>query len=101
MRIEFLYFEGCPSWGNAYFNLIQVLKEEGIKAEIEMIKVMDGEHAEKVKFLGSPSIRIDGEDIEGKVEEGYAMRCRIYQTPDGLHGWPSKDMIRRAVKNKI
>lgn len=93
MKIEFLYFNGCPSWEKAHDSLKEVLGEEGIKAKIEKIKVESNNDAEKAKFLGSPSIRINGKDIErDAILEDYSLRCRVYKTEEGFKGWPSKDM---------
>lgn len=61
MEIELLYFEGCPTYLTALKNLREVLKEEGTSGEVKMIMVGSEEEAEKLEFLGSPTIRIDGE----------------------------------------
>jgi len=92
-KIEFLYFEGCPSYKKALDNLKAVLAEEKIKAAVELIHVDSPEDAEKFGFYGSPSIRVDGVDLEGKRGE-YSYACRIYEI-DGLStGIPTKEYIR-------
>lgn len=63
MKIELLYFDGCPSWQTALKNLTQVLREEGITETINVREIENDEQAGHEKFLGSPSIRIDGYDL--------------------------------------
>jgi len=84
MKIEFLYFDGCPSYKIAFQYLNEVLEEENIgsesdyehRAEIEKIKVKSEEEAKRLKFLGSPSIRINGKDLDQNSQIYYRFRCR-------------------------
>jgi len=95
-KIEFLYFEGCPSYNKALENLKTVLVEENIEAAVELIHVDSPEDAEKFEFYGSPSIRVNGVDLEGKRGE-HSYSCRIYEI-DGLStGIPTKEFIREKL----
>lgn len=96
MKIQFYYFDGCPSHKPAYKNLEEVLLEKGISSEIESIRVNSTEDAERLKFKGSPSIRIDGKDIEGK-EEGYSYSCRVFEIEGGLTGVPTKEFLSEKI----
>ena len=80
--------------------LSEVLAERGIEAEIDDINVPDLERGERVKFAGSPSIRLDGVDIEPGYEDtgDYTPRCRVYQTRAGLHGVPEREWIDAAIE---
>lgn len=99
MRIELLWFDGCPSYQRARDMLDQVLREENITAQIEMIQVSDDADALAKKFLGSPTIRLNGVDPFAEPgQENYAMQCRVYRTSEGLKGTPTKEMLREAVK---
>lgn len=99
MRIELFWFDGCPSYLRARDILEQVLREENIAARIEMIQVSDDADALAKKFLGSPTIRLNGADPFAEPGQGnYAMQCRVYCTPEGLKGVPTKEMLRAAVK---
>jgi hypothetical protein len=95
MRIEVLYFEGCPNYLPAVDRLRNVLQQEGLPAEVAEIEVKDESGAKVLKFFGSPTIRVNGLDIESdcrNVEEtGFA--CRRYSG-----GLPSEQMIRTAIK---
>ena len=96
MKIELLYFEGCPNHETALINLKEVLSEAGINEEIEIINIEKPEDATKHRFLGSPSIRINDKDlviIEDESTE-YSMRCRRYKNGDSMEGFPSKELIK-------
>lgn len=99
MKIELLYFNGCPTYEIALQILNEVLKEEKIDAKIEMLKVKSNKEAKELKFLGSPTIRINGNDVERKAQESkdFGMRCRIYFYEGEIFGFPPKDMIRKAI----
>ena len=96
MKIELLYFEGCPNHEIALSNLKESLDDTDIKAEIIIIDVESPEDAIKYRFLGSPSIRINNKDLE-VIEDGsteYSMRCRRYKNGDTMEGFPSKELIK-------
>jgi len=98
MKIELLYFEGCPSWRKAEENLKTVLDELGITDPVGHVRVETPEEAERLSFPGSPTIRIDGADIEAGAGEGkrFSLACRIYREGQEAYGWPSVRMIREA-----
>ena len=99
MRIELFYFDGCPSYLRALENLKEALRLEGIDEEAAMIQVDSAEHAKAKRFIGSPTIRIDGTDIEGPEaeEKGYGFGCRIYSYDGRSSGWPLVEAIRLAL----
>ena len=100
MRIELLYFDGCPSYQTAEKLLREAVSEEDVSADIEMIRIADEANAQRLKFLGSPTIRFDGIDPFARGEAGYGMECRVFATPEGLKGWPTKAMLKAALKRK-
>src|SRR6516165_12543613 len=77
MKIEILYFDGCPNRRPAVEALREVLREEGVSAEIVEVNVGDASMAHKLKFLGSPTIRVNGLDVEQEMREArdYGMMC--------------------------
>ncbi len=103
MKIELLWFDGCPHHEAARWLLRDVLRQRGVHDEIEFIEVPDLETGERTKFPGSPTIRIDGNDIEpGFADDGeYAPRCRVYATPRGLTGEPERRWIEEAVERAL
>ncbi len=100
MKIELLYFEGCPTHEQAEKLLREVLEEENIDVKIEKILVKNEEKAEELKFIGSPTIRINSKDIDPTAEQrkNYSLTCRIYLTEEGAKGWPSKNMVKKALE---
>lgn len=98
MKIEILYLPGCPNYPPALDRLKRVLRQNGAVAEISEIEVKDADAARAVGFFGSPTIRIDGLDIDPEsrniTETGLA--CRRY-----VDGLPSEAMIDRALKHAM
>lgn len=103
MKIELLYFDGCPSYEHALRNLREVVAEEGLDASVELIKVTSAEEAERLRFLGSPTVQIDGVDLEGPeaASTGVGFGCRVYEDGGQMRGWPSKEQIRAALKGRF
>ena len=97
MKIELLYFDGCPSWRSGLQNLHSALKANGLDASVELVQVMDNDNAARKKFIGSPSFRINGVDLWDEEREVYSMSCRVYATPEGIKGSPSVSMLREAL----
>ncbi len=104
MRIEFLYWRECPSHEAALARLHEVLKEEGLTPPIKVIEVGTEQDAVRWRFLGSPTIRIDGGDIAVPPDgtDQFGLTCRVYRTDDGrISPLPSKETMRRAVKDAV
>jgi hypothetical protein len=100
-RIAFLYWEECQSHDEAFTRLRKVLREDRIDAEIELIKVRSDEEAKQLRFTGSPTILVDGIDIQQPTTTHYALSCRAYQLEDGrISPLPSEVMIRTALKSE-
>ena len=102
LRVSFLYYEECPSHDLALERLREVMAEEGLPGEVEVIKVETEEQAHELRFVGSPTIRVDGQDIDPPSDSRYALTCRSYRLADGrISPLPSKDMIRRALRSPV
>lgn len=96
MRVEVLYFDGCPTYVAAARTLREVLAE--LEADVELVAVNTDEEAQRLRFPGSPTIRVDGGDLFPVPERGvWALGCRTYATPEGLKGHPTREMIRDAL----
>ena len=106
-RVELLWWEGCPSWGRALQELRQAMQELGLDpSAIALREVPTDREAERRAFVGSPTIRIDGHDVQPPGgEEPVGLTCRIYRLRDGrvsptpdpadLH-----DALRRALEDR-
>ena len=100
IKIEFLYFEGCPNFQPALEQLERILKEEGVGSSVEMINVTSEEMAKKFRFLGSPSIRISEKEIEGGGGES-GMKCRVYKEQGKISNIPSDNLIRTCLRKNL
>lgn len=101
MKLEFLYFDGCPNHRHTLEILKEVLEEENLYSEIYLVNVDSEEKAKELHFLGSPTIRINGIDIEKESRSltDFGMKCRIYVIEGKIIGVPSKEMIRDAIRD--
>lgn len=97
MKIELLYFDGCPSWETALQNLKTACALEGVTAPVELVEIRDDDEAAARRFLGSPSILVDGQDLWPAQRKAYYMSCRMYRTPEGMRGWPTVEMLRERL----
>src|SRR5262245_12478111 len=92
MKVEVLYVPGCANHEEAVQRVRKVLAAQGMQADLCEIAVNSEEQARQLKFPGSPTIRINGEDIEPSNNVGLA--CRLYSN---LTGVPSEDSVRSAL----
>jgi len=100
MKVEVFYFRGCPNHGLALQRVKEILKEEGVEADVVAINVPDLASALALRFLGSPTIQIDGLDVEPSARSShhFGMTCRTYLDNGRRHGLPSCDAIRAAIR---
>jgi hypothetical protein len=100
MTIELLYWEECPSYPEARQLLADVLAARGLDADVRMREVTTQEEAEALRFPGSPTIRIDGRDVDPKGAAARpALTCRIYNLPDGrVSPVPSREQLEEALR---
>jgi hypothetical protein len=100
MTVELLWWEGCPSHPDALAELERILREEGVEAEVKRVEIEDDEQARRERFPGSPTIRINGEDVvpPGDVEP-FSLTCRVYRMRDGrVSAVPDPEDVRDAVR---
>lgn len=101
MKIEVLAFEGCPNASKTHELVRTALRLEAVKADIEPVNIDSIEAAQKFGFLGSPSVRVNGEDVEAVASAGrpsYGLMCRVYNGATGPTGSPPLEMIRASIR---
>lgn len=103
MKIAFIWFDDCANHQLARRLLQEVLEERGVKDAVDDLNATSQPVAEEYRFPGSPTIRIDGEDVEpGFVDPGdYTPRCRLYPTASGSDGLPQRRWIEEAVDRAV
>lgn len=97
--IEFFFWDGCPSAPRALELLTTQMEELGIpQDELREIEIFTHEDAERERFIGSPTIRIDGVDISDPGDTMYGLECRLYYHRDGRPSpLPDADDLKEAL----
>jgi hypothetical protein len=98
VKIEVLYVAECPSHPAAVRMVKNVLAVEGVVTEVQEVLVRDEGMASELRFLGSPTIRVNGRDVAGETRnaQSFALSCRLYPGSKQV-GLPPIEMVRRAV----
>jgi hypothetical protein len=98
--VEVLYAKGCPNREPALALVRRVARELQIDPEIRLIEVSTGAAAKRLRFLGSPTIRVDGQDVDPTAEAQtmYALGCRLFAGQTGLTGTPDPALIGKALR---
>jgi len=99
VKIELLYFDGCPHYEAFLPHLRDLLEREGVADDVRLVRVDSVEDAERKRFLGSPTLRVNGSDVEpGAAERSdFGLKCRLYRTDDGVSGVPEDEWVLRAL----
>lgn len=100
MRVEFLFWSGCPSHPSALADLRAAMEQEGLDPEQVFVRQMSTEEqAAGAGFVGSPTIRIDGRDVQPTGNEPTGLTCRVYRRRDGRYS-PNPDPadVRDALR---
>jgi len=99
MKVEVLYFDGCPNHETLLPHLRALLLAAGADVAIELVCVEDTDAAERERFLGSPTVRVDGEDVEPGADKrtNFGITCRLYATPEGLRATPADEWVLAAL----
>src|SRR5262245_52690322 len=98
--VEILYFDGCPHASTAADLVRAIIREAGTPADVREVPVATEEDAQRMRFLGSPTVRVNGRDVDPEAEgrADYGMQCRVYATGDGFDGLPPAEWIRDALR---
>lgn len=98
--VELLWFDGCPKHDAARRLLREVIAEVAPGTRIQDIDASDQVVAERLRFPGSPTIRVNGRDVDPAYRDpgDYTPRCRVFHTPDGLRGVPGRAWIVAALE---
>jgi hypothetical protein len=100
-KIEFLWWRECPSWERALADLRAAMREAGLDPEaIDLSEIDTDEGAERTSFPGSPTIRVNGSDVQPPLEgEPAGLTCRVYRRRDGsVSPLPDPEDVRDALR---
>jgi hypothetical protein len=95
MRVEVLYFDGCPGFAELMPRLRALVGDQVIS--LRTITTRDA--AQAAQFLGSPTVRVDGIDVEPAAASrtDFGLKCRLYATADGLRHAPDDATLKTAL----
>ena len=97
MQVVLRYFDGCPNWETARERLEEALHTIGVSTEVRLEQVTSQEQAERLRFVGSPTILVDGRDPFPAGDEGFGLTCRVYWSDAGASGSPTVGQLVEAL----
>lgn len=99
MKVEILYFDGCPSYAALMPRLRELMGRAGVDAPVELNRVESVEVAERERFLGSPTLRIENQDVDPAARErtDFGLKCRLYPSADGLRATIPDELMLAAL----
>lgn len=96
MKIEVLYVPNCPNHALALERLREILPADSFQKHVNEVLVSDAAMAQSLKFPGSPTIRINGQDVEPQNEQAsFGLMCRLYSDGSGV---PSQQKLCAAIE---
>lgn len=100
--VEILTFDGCPNRAAVLELVAKVVARESVNADVRVVDVPDLGAARRLRFLGSPTIRVGGSDIEPGADDRteFVHGCRVYRTEAGLSGRPSEQWLVEALAQR-
>lgn len=95
MTVEILYFDRCPNHETLLPHVRELMSRAGVAETIELRRVEDDAAAQRERFLGSPTVRVNGRDVEpgADARTDFGLKCRLYRTPEGLRGSPLDEWL--------
>jgi hypothetical protein len=97
VKVELLFFDGCPAYEELLPSLQQLAAAAG--ASVELRRVETPEQADALRFVGSPTVRVDGRDVESGADtrSDYGLKCRLYRDASEAHSRVPPDTLLRAA----
>jgi hypothetical protein len=101
--VELLWWEGCPSTEDALGMLREEMTAAGLDAQaVDVREVSTDADARREEFVGSPTIRVDGRDVQPVPDEPLGLSCRVYRLADGrISPLPDRDEVRQTLLDAI
>jgi hypothetical protein len=101
-RVEVLVFDGCPNAEAAVERAREAIARANVTADLHVVRVESDDMARQLRFPGSPTVRVDGVDIEpaARGREDFGLQCRLYEVAGRLQGAPPTDWIAEALRSR-
>jgi hypothetical protein len=98
-QVEVLVFEGCPNLEPTVERVREAIAHARVPAELRVVRVENDADAKRLRFLGSPTVRVDGIDVEPATlgREDFGLQCRVYSVDGRYEGAPPVDWIEAAL----
>jgi hypothetical protein len=98
-QVDVLVFEGCPNVQTTLERAYAAVAATEVQADVRVVHVDSDDDAVRLRFLGSPTVRVDGADIEPAAEArvDFGLQCRVYQVDGRFEGAPPTQWIARAL----
>ena len=99
MHIELLFIDDCPSHKALLPRLTNLLTQAGVSTPVNQRRMQTDADAQRERFLGSPTVRVDGVDIDPSANDrtDFGLKCRLYPTAEGLRGLPPDGWVLAAL----
>lgn len=97
MRIDLLYFDGCPNWLVMHERVREAVALIEQDCDVRLVEVTSPDMALERGFHGSPSVLVNGTDVFAEPGAPVGLACRLYPTPEGLRGAPTLDQLVAAL----
>jgi hypothetical protein len=99
-RVEVLVFDGCPNVDATLARARAAVAATKVRAEVRLVRVESDEEAKRLRFLGSPTVRVDDEDVDrsAKLRDDFGLQCRIYSVDGRFEGTPPTEWIASALR---
>ena len=98
MEITLQYFDGCPNWEVTAAHLRELIAQHQANASLHLQLIDTPEAAEIHGFRGSPTVLVNGNDPFADPGAPVGLSCRVYVTPDGLAGSPTRDQLSKVIQ---
>jgi hypothetical protein len=101
--VELLWWEGCPGWDAALAMVREEMEALGLDPEsVDVREVGSDANAEREEFIGSPTIRVDGRDVQPAPNEPSGLTCRVYRLRDGrISPLPDRADVRQTLEEAM
>ena len=98
--VEVLLFDSCPNADVATSHAREAIARAGLAADLSVVRIDGPDDAIRLRFLGSPTIRVDGVDVDGAADTrtDFGMQCRVYSVDGRLRGAPPIAWIEAALR---